>query len=547
MFDLGSIPLNSSQLPFVWLAVSVLLALSTAAVVVNVAYQLLVPKDPSLPPQVFHFLPIIGSAIQYGKDPIGFLFSCREKYGDLFTFVLLGRRMTVALGPKGSNFVLGGKLSQVSAEDAYAHLITPVFGKDVVYDVPNHVFMEQKKFIKFGLTAENFREYVGMIADETNSLLDKEFSVVSCPRNSEGWGQFHALKTMAELTILTASRTLQGKEVRSSLDKSFAQTYQDLDGGFTPLNFLFPNLPLPSYWRRDRAHKKMSDFYVGIIENRRKQNQGTDEHDMISALLSQEYKDGRSLGNHETAHLMIALLMAGQHTSSSTSSWALLHLADSPDIAEQMFQEQIEVFGNSDGSFRPLNYEEMKNLPILSSVIRETLRMHPPIHSIMRKCVSDMVVPASLASPTGKPNESSSYVIPKGHFLLASPAVAQVDPSVWRDANVWDPSRWFDPFGAAAQAESVYLGEQGEKVDYGWGAISKGTDSPYQPFGAGRHRCIGEQFANVQLGTILSTVVRSIEMRLSHSFPAHNYHTLIVQPKEPCTIEFRFRKPGHRS
>jgi hypothetical protein len=37
----------------------------------------------------------------------------------MFTFVMFGRRMTVALGPKGSNLILGGKLSEVSAEEAY--------------------------------------------------------------------------------------------------------------------------------------------------------------------------------------------------------------------------------------------------------------------------------------------------------------------------------------------------------------------------------------------------------------------------------------------
>lgn len=42
-----------------------------------------------------------------------------SQYGNVFTFVLLGRRMTVALGPKGSNLILGGKLSEVSAEEAY--------------------------------------------------------------------------------------------------------------------------------------------------------------------------------------------------------------------------------------------------------------------------------------------------------------------------------------------------------------------------------------------------------------------------------------------
>jgi sterol 14-demethylase len=133
--------------------------------------------------------------------------------------------------------------------------------------------MEQKKFVKFRLTTERFHAYVGMIAEETNTLLENDLSVAQVPRDSQGWGQFHALKTLAELTILTASRTLQGKEVRASLDKSFADIYHDLDGGFTPLNFLFPNLPLPSYWRWDRAHKKMSDFYVNIIENRRRRSE----------------------------------------------------------------------------------------------------------------------------------------------------------------------------------------------------------------------------------------------------------------------------------
>lgn len=53
---------------------------------------------------------------------------------------------------------------------------------------------------------------------------------------------------------------------------------------------------------------------------------------MISALISQKYRNGRGLQDHEIAHLMIALLVAGQHTSSSTGSWALLHLADNQQI-----------------------------------------------------------------------------------------------------------------------------------------------------------------------------------------------------------------------
>lgn len=67
------------------------------------------------------------------------------KFGDVFTFVLLGRKVTVYLGSKGNQFILNGKLKDVNAEEIYSVLTTPVFGKDVIYDVPNAKFMEQKK------------------------------------------------------------------------------------------------------------------------------------------------------------------------------------------------------------------------------------------------------------------------------------------------------------------------------------------------------------------------------------------------------------------
>ncbi|KAH7884413.1 cytochrome P450 [Phlebopus sp. FC_14] len=509
------------------------------AIVLNVLRQLILPRDKSLPPEVFHFIPIIGSAISYGNDPLNFFFKCREKYGDVFTFVLFGRKVTVALGSKGNNFILGGKSTAFSAEDAYTHLTTPVFGKDVVYDVPNEVFMEQKKFVKVGLSAENFRAYVGMIEDEVEEFMKTDAAFLIYQMNDiNEWGRFDATDIMAQITILTASRTLQGREVRAGLDKSFSELYNALDGGFTPLNFLFPNLPLESYRRRDEAHKKMSAFYVDII--RKRKESGDDQQDMISALRTQKYRDGRILRDHEIAHIMIALLMAGQHTSSATGSWALLHLAANPDVQEALYQEQVKNFSNPDGSFRSMTYEELRKLPILDSVIRETLRMHPPIHSIMRYVRSDVPVPPTLSAPT----KDSTYVVPKGHYVLASAAVSQVDPEIWMNPLTWDPTRWSDPEGMAAQAFKTYVDENGEKVDYGFGAVSKGTESPYQPFGAGRHRCIGEQFAYLQLGTVLATILRKVEIKLETdcSVPEHNYHTMITMPKKPRNICYRRRK-----
>lgn len=112
---------------------------------------------------------------------------------------------------------------------------------------------------------------------------------------------------------------------------------------------------------------------------------------------------------------------------------------------------------------------------------------------LQRQVKEDLAVPPTVSQFGSKKADNAGYVIPKGHLILACPGVSQVDPRIWKDANKWEPARWSDPEGVASKALDAYVNEGGEKIDYGWGAVSKGTESPYQPFGAGRHRCIGEQ------------------------------------------------------
>ena len=198
--------------------------------------------------------------------------------------------------------------------------------------------------IKHGLTTEALQSYAPLIWSEAKEFFNKECGFATYP----GPKSFEAIKLFSELIILTASRTLQGKEVRQAMTSKYAKLYEHLDAGFTPLNFLFPNLPLPSYRKRDKAQKQMSDFYMEIMRKRREGESdmvsslrlfvfvkliaSQEEHDMIAALSGCEYKDGTPLTDRDVAHMMIAILMAGQHTSSATSSWTLSHLAHRQDI-----------------------------------------------------------------------------------------------------------------------------------------------------------------------------------------------------------------------
>ena len=113
------------------------------------------------------------------RDPKSVL-KCLFKYGDVFTFILLGRKVTVYLGSKGNQFILNGALKDVNAEEIYSVLTTPVFGKEVVYDVPNAKFMEQKK-VK--TTFDSFSGSLLTIPSSSNSGLRPAL----CEHTSLSW------------------------------------------------------------------------------------------------------------------------------------------------------------------------------------------------------------------------------------------------------------------------------------------------------------------------------------------------------------------------
>ncbi|KAI1823627.1 cytochrome P450 [Xylaria intraflava] len=486
----------------------------------NVSRQILF-RNPNEPPVVFHLFPIIGSTITYGIDPPEFLRQNRAKYGDIFTFILLGKKTTAYLGPTGNDFILNGKLKDVNAEDIYTVLTTPVFGKDVVYDCPNAKLMEQKKFMKIALTTQAFQSYVPIIADEVTNYFKR------CPDFKPNSGVVNIPKNMAQLTIFTASHTLQGAEIRNKFDESLADLYHDLDMGFSAINFSLHWAPLPWNNRRDHAQRTIAKIYMDTIKERRAAGKSNSQ-DMMWHLMNSKYKNDVPVPDHEIAHMMIALLMAGQHSSSSTSSWIMLRLASRPDILEALYREQVENLG---ADLPPLTYEDLSKLPLNQAIIKETLRLHAPIHSILRAVKSPMPVPGT------------KLVVPTSHNLLAAASVSAIDPNYFPEPYLWEPTRWNKDSPLAPKIASSV--EDEEKIDYGYGLVSKGSNSPYLPFGAGRHRCIGEQFANVQLQTIVAMVVRQFKLRNvdgSNKVIGTDYASLFSRPLEPANIYWEKRE-----
>ncbi|KAI3388443.1 hypothetical protein SNEBB_011022 [Seison nebaliae] len=470
--------------------------------IIGILFYFLFFNQPKLsakhPPFIPSTIPFLGHAVSFGKNPVEFLLAAYKEYGPVFSFEMVGKKFTYLVGAEASALLFNSRNEALNAEDVYSKLVTPVFGKGVAYDVPNARFLEQKKIFKNGLNIERFRKYIPIIQEETKIYF----------RQWNDEGERNIFDALSELIIMTASNCLHGPEIRSVLDGSVAHLYTDLDNGFTQLAWLLPAwTPLPSFRVRDQAHLKIKAIFYKAI-NKRIQSLSDDKNDteytdMLQTLIEAKYKNGQRLTHDEIAGMLIGLLMAGQHTSSTTTAWLLFFLAANPSIQEDVLNEMKEFIPlstlanlNNEEEYEEIDYDQLQELKLMDRCLKETLRLRPPIVTLMRLAKKDLDV------------LNQKYIIPEGHQVCVSPTTNHRLPDIWDENETFKPNRFLD---------STLTGED---------------KFAYVPFGAGRHRCIGESFAYIQIKTIITTLLSKYEFFLTeqHRFPPVNFNTMIHTP-----------------
>ncbi|KAJ1670343.1 Lanosterol 14-alpha-demethylase, partial [Spiromyces aspiralis] len=201
------------------------------------------------------------------------------------------------------------------------------------------------------------------------------------------------------------------------------------------------------------AHAELERIFSKVIEARRKQP----HHqlvDMLDVFMTTTYKSGESISDLQATNLCIVLLMAGQHTSAATTTWALLNLAKQHDILDSAYVEMKHVMGDD---LPDVEYEDLKKLETLDDIVRETLRIHPPLLQIMRKVIKPIAIPGT------------SYILPAGNYLVASPMVSATDKAHFFNPEAFIPSRWRQKQNAA-DAEND--DDKSNIIDYGFGDMN---------------------------------------------------------------------------
>jgi len=479
------------QLPFPTLLA--LVALGTAALAV--ALRILSNTFTGRKPPVDEGIPFVGGLMKFSKGPWELMNEIYAKHGEVVTVPLLHKRMTFLFGPSVSPHFFNANDDKMSQTEVYDFNV-PTFGPGVVYDVDVKVRAEQFRIVGEALRSAKLKEYVPQFVEETTAYFGKwgDSGVVNLP------------DVFGELIILTASRTLLGREVREHMFKEVADLYHDLDDGMRPISVLFPHLPTTYHRKRDAARKRMAEIFGKIVAARRAK--GASEPDMLQVLIDAKYQKvngGRLLNDEEITGLLIAILFAGQHTSTITSSWTGLQMISNPDTIKAAEEEQRKVIKEQG---KDITFDMLTSLDVLHRNIHEALRLGPPLIMVMRYAKEDFTVTTS---------KGKQYVIPKGHIVAASPTFSHRMEDVFKNADSYEPDRFAPPRSEDKAKPFSYLG-----------------------FGGGRHACMGQQFAMLQIKTIWSVLLREFEFEMLDPFPEPDFTSMVIGPK-PCRVRYTRR------
>ncbi len=268
------------------------------------------------------------------------------------------------------------------------------------------------------------------------------------------------------------------------------------------INYRFNNPIYAPTWiptRRNRALKKaIADINATMqtmIDDRRRS--GEQKDDLMAMLMEARDEDtGEGMTDEQLRSELAVMIAAGQETTSNALTWVFYLLSEYPDVEERLHAELDTVL---EGRLPTLS--DLQELPYLSTVLDETMRLYPPAWAVASR--------RSLAE-----DEIIGYRIPAHATVMMFPYVIHRDERFWPEPEVFRPER-FD------------AGTENERHRFA-----------YLPFGGGPRKCIGNLFALMEAKLILAILLQRYRLRTKagYAVEADPIFTLRVKDGLPMRV-----------
>ncbi|XP_047331495.1 cytochrome P450 76A1-like [Impatiens glandulifera] len=467
--------------------------------------------------------PVVGHLFDLGPMPHHTVAKFGEKYGPVI-WLKLGSINTVAINSTKAAMDLFKNHDATFSDRAIRNLMRAQdYHNSSVAIAPTGPYWRTLRRISAMemLTVKRINETVGVRRRCVDGLMNWIVTEIETGRARNGvhLARFVFLTSFNLLGNLMVSRDLVDPD--SSVGSEF---YGAMTGlmewtGHPNMADVFPVLgwlDLQGLWRNMNRDLKKAMEIAGefvkerVEERRRRQLQqavaGDDDvidgkKDFLDVLLDFEGKgkdEPSKLTQHNVVTYILEIFLAGSESTSSTIEWAFTELLCSPgDSMSKAKTELFKVLGD-----RKMEEADIDSLPYLQAVVKETLRLHPPIPFLVpRRAIEDTTF--------------MGYDIPKGTQMFVNAWAIGRDPESWENPNVFQPERFL-----------------GSDIDY------KGQHYEMIPFGAGRRMCAGVPLAHRMLHLVLGTLLHEFDWELCNGVTSAN-----IDWKERMGVTVRKMEP----
>lgn len=434
-----------------------------------------IPRPPT-PPGA----PYFGHLFAFGRDPIHYLARVGREYGDVVFLHFMGRPAYVVSRPELIEEVLGPRYRSYRKPFSFrTPIMQQLLGRGLVSS-EGEFWVRQRRLAQPAFHRERIAAYAR--------------TMVSCTQAAtRAWQAGDLRDVYAEMVALTAEivvNTMFGVEsagetqvIAAALERIMAEFTRQ----FGLLGVLDNMLPAISGARFQRILRPLDDVVYRII--REKRAAGRDDGDLLSMLLHARDEDGTRMSDQQLRDETITFFFAGHETTAITLAWAWYLLAKHPEAAARLHSEVDTVLGD-----RPAALEDLPRLPFADHVIRESMRLYPPVWSLGREATEEC--------------EIDGFRIEPGAQVLFSQWAMHRDPRYWSEPETFDPDRWAD------------------------GLAEKLPRCVYFPFGSGPRGCIGTAFAMMEAVLVLATLARRYRLSLSPGQQVMPWASMTLRPKD---------------
>ncbi len=408
------------------------------------------------------------------RNILAALEALHKELGDVFRLSLPGFNPVVLVGPEANRFVLitaRGDLRWRPEGDAVTKLLRHGV---LVEDGDRHD--QLRRHMNPALHRRMLPGYV-------------EAMVRCTDRVSRSWTDsdpHDMLVEMRRIALLILTDTMFEVDFGPELDRLFPAILRILSYISPGLWLLWRGVPRPGY---RRARQQIDEYLYQIIQARRALASLPDRPgngppgDLLGLLVTTP-----DMSDDLIRDQLLTMLIAGHDTSTALLAWTLYLLGRHPDVMARVQDEIDGVLGAGVPTFDQLN-----QLQYLEQVIKETLRLYPPIHLGMRIAATDLAF--------------QGYRIPAGTRVMYSIYLTHRHQQYWHQPERFDPER-FSSEQNRARPHYIYL-----------------------PFGGGPRNCLGFAFAQVEAKVVLARIFQDFSLKLDQTTRVHPHMGATLEPR----------------